>query len=60
MKNNIYRLTLLAAGKMYLAAEMVIKSNALSLSGNIYELKIAMEIYNNEIMKFQDDTIKDS
>ena len=60
MKNNIYRLTLLAAGKMYLAAEMVIKPNALSLSGNIYELKIAMEIYNNEIMKFQDDTIKDS
>lgn len=42
---------LLAAGRLALAADLVVKSNAINLSKRIELMQVALEEYNNEVVK---------
>ena len=53
MKANIHKRALLAAGKMYLSAQLVINANTLNLSQRVFNLQMDAENYNNEIIQLQ-------
>lgn len=50
-KNNKYKPTLYAAGKLSLAANLVVSANTKNLSKRIEDLEYASIVYNNEISK---------
>jgi len=54
MENNSLKPALLAAGKLALAAEMVVKANALNLSHRVEQLYEFLNAYNSEILKLAD------
>ena len=55
---NRLKPALLAAGTLATFAEKVIKSNAINLSKNISCLRTALDIYNAEILKLENENTK--